>query len=162
MSTNTITADCVVSMNYQLTDETGAELDASNGEPLAYLHGHSNIIPGLERSLEGLKPGDQKQVVVAPTEGYGEHKPDLIFSLPRQQFAGEAPEVGMMVQLRSPEGEEMVASILAIDENEVKLDANHPLAGKTLHFDVEIVDVRPASAEEKAHGHSHGPEGHHH
>jgi FKBP-type peptidyl-prolyl cis-trans isomerase SlyD len=161
MPTETIVADMVVSMNYTLTDPTGNVLDASKGEPLEYLQGHQNIIPGLERELAGLQAGERKKVVVQPTDGYGEHNADLIFSLPRDQFGGQTPQIGMMVQLQSEEGV-MMASIKAVDEQQIMLDANHPLAGQELHFDVEIVAIRPASQEELSHGHPHGPDGHHH
>jgi FKBP-type peptidyl-prolyl cis-trans isomerase SlyD len=161
MATDTITQDMIVSMNYTLTDSEGKILDSSNEEPMEYLQGHSNIIPGLESALEGLKPGDRKQVTIQPSDGYGQHNPDLIFSLPLDQFGGEAPQTGMLVQLQSPEGE-MMATVAQIENNQVTLDANHPLAGQVLNFDVEIVKVRSASAEELSHGHPHGPHGHHH
>jgi len=161
MSANTITRDKIVSMNYTLTDNAGKVLDASNGEPMEYLQGHQNIIPGLETALEGLQAGERKQVTVQPGDGYGQHNPELIFSLPLDQFGGQAPQPGMLVQLQSPEGE-MMATIMKIEENQVTLDANHPLAGQVLNFDVEIVGIREASAEELSHGHPHGPNGHHH
>lgn len=161
MPADTISRDKVVSMNYTLTDNSGKVLDASNGEPMEYLQGHQNIIPGLEVALEGLKPGDRKQVTVQPTEAYGQHNPELIFALPLDQFGGQAPQTGMLVQLQSPEGE-MMATIVKIENNQVTLDANHPLAGQVLNFDVEILEVRSASAEELSHGHPHGPHGHHH
>ena len=161
MAVDTITRNKIVSMNYTLTDNAGKVLDASEGEPLEYLQGHQNIIPGLEVALEGLKPGDRKQVTVQPAEGYGQHNPELIFALPLGQFGGQPPEVGMLVQLQSPEGE-MMATIKQIEADQVTLDANHPLAGQVLNFDVEIVQVRDASEEELSHGHPHGPNGHHH
>ena len=161
MATEIITNDKIVAMNYTLTDPAGKVLDASEGEPLEYLQGHQNIIPGLERALEGLKPGDKKQVVVQPGEGYGERNADLQFMLPLEQFGGQAPEAGMMVQIKSDEGI-MMANIVGTEGDQVRLDANHPLAGQTLHFDVEIVSVREASKEEISHGHPHGPHGHHH
>jgi FKBP-type peptidyl-prolyl cis-trans isomerase SlyD len=161
MVADTVTRDTVVSMYYTLTDATGTILDASKDEPMEYLQGHQNIIPGLESELEGLKPGDHKKIVVQPEDGYGPHNPDLIFSLPLEQFGGESPQSGMVVQLQSPEGA-MMATVLKVENNEVTLDANHPLAGKTLNFEIEIVNIRPASAEELSHGHPHGPHGHHH
>lgn len=161
MATDTITSGKVVAMNYTLTDGAGKVLDASEGSPLEYLQGHQNIIPGLEKELEGLKPGDKKQVVVQPTEGYGERNPELQFTLPLEQFGGQSPEPGMMVQLQSEEGV-MMATIVKTEGDQVILDANHPLAGQILHFDVEIVEVRAASDEEISHGHPHGPDGHHH
>jgi FKBP-type peptidyl-prolyl cis-trans isomerase SlyD len=161
MAVDTITRDKIVSMNYTLTDNAGKVLDASEGEPMEYLQGHQNIIPGLEVALEGLKPGDRKKVTVQPTEAYGQHNPELIFALPLSQFGGQPPQMGMMVQLQSPEGE-MMATIKQIENDQVTLDANHPLAGQVLNFDVEIVEVRNASDEELSHGHPHGPNGHHH
>lgn len=161
MVAEAVSQDTVVKMNYTLTDATGNVLDASQDEPMEYLQGHHNIIPGLESALSGLKPGDRKQVTVQPDEGYGNHNPELIFSLPQEQFGGEAPQPGMVVQLQSPEGA-MMATIIKIENKEITLDANHPLAGQVLNFDVEIVGVRAASAEELTHGHPHGPDGHHH
>ncbi|MCE3236280.1 MAG: peptidylprolyl isomerase [Vampirovibrio sp.] len=161
MVSDTVSRDTVVSMNYTLTDNAGNILDASQGEPLEYLQGHQNIIPGLEKELEGLKPGERKKVTVQPEEGYGRHNPELIFSLPLEQFGGQAPQTGMVVQLQSPEGA-MMATIVKVENQQVTLDANHPLAGQVLNFDVEIVGIRSASTEELSHGHPHGPDGHHH
>jgi FKBP-type peptidyl-prolyl cis-trans isomerase SlyD len=161
MAANTIANGTVVSMNYTLTDMAGNILDASQGQPLQYLQGKGNIIPGLDKALEGLKPGEQKKVTVQPAEGYGQHNPELIFSLPLAQFGGQQPQPGMMVQLESPDGVVM-ATIVSADAQNVNLDANHPLAGQVLNFDVEIVEVREASPEELTHGHPHGPGGHHH
>jgi len=161
MVADSITRDTVVAMNYTLTDTTGNILDASQGEPMEYLQGHQNIIPGLEQALEGLKVGDRKQVTVQPEEAYGKHNPELIFALPLDQFGGQAPQAGMVVQLQSPEGA-MMATIVKVENNEVTLDANHPLAGQVLNFDVEIISLRSASSEELSHGHPHGPHGHHH
>ncbi|HEY9745973.1 MAG TPA: peptidylprolyl isomerase [Oculatellaceae cyanobacterium] len=161
MATEMITSGKVVSMNYILTDAAGKVLDSSEGEPLEYLQGYNNIIPGLERALEGLKPGDKKQVVVQPQDGYGERNADLQFTLPLAQFGGQVPQPGMMVQIQSDQGV-MMATIVHLQGEHVLMDANHPLAGQTLHFDVEIVGVRGASEEEILHGHPHGPNGHHH
>jgi FKBP-type peptidyl-prolyl cis-trans isomerase SlyD len=161
MAANTVANGTVVSMNYTLTDMAGNILDASQGQPLQYLQGKGNIIPGLEKALEGLKPGEHKKVTVQPAEGYGQHNPELIFSLPLAQFGGQQPQPGMMVQLESPDGVVM-ATIVSTDAQNVNLDANHPLAGQVLNFDVEIVEVREASPEELSHGHPHGPGGHHH
>jgi len=161
MVADTVSQDTVVSMNYTLTDTKGNVLDASQGEPMEYLQGHHNIIPGLENALEGLKPGDRKQVTVQPDEAYGKHNPELVFALPLDQFGGQTPQAGMMVQLQSPEGD-MMATIVKVENNEVMLDANHPLARQILNFEVEIVGIRPASTEELSHGHPHGPDGHGH
>ncbi|MBY0404918.1 MAG: peptidylprolyl isomerase [Cyanobacteria bacterium] len=160
--TEMIAENVVVAIQYELTDKTGAVLDSSDGEPLEYLHGHQNIIVGLEKALNGLKPGDKKKVEVSPEEGYGAYKPEMAFSVGLDQFEGDVPEEGLMVQLASEQGGSFVARVVSIQGNEVQLDANHPLAGKDLFFDVEVVQLRPASAEELAHGHPHGPHGHHH
>ena len=157
----TIAPDMIVGMKYTLRDAAGTVLDASEEAPLHYLQGHQNIIPGLERELAGLKVGDSKKIVVAAVDGYGEQSDDLLFSLPRAQFDGQAPEPGMMVQMESEEGA-MMATIVSVDEQQITLDANHPLAGKELHFEVTIAEIRAASAEELSHGHPHGPDGHHH
>lgn len=161
MVADLVAPNTVVKMNYTLTDATGNVLDASQGEPMEYLQGHQNIIPGLENALSGLKAGDKKQVTVQPEQGYGIHNPELIFGLPLAQFGGEAPQAGMVVQLQSEEGV-MMATIVKQEGEEVILDANHPLAGQVLNFDVEIVGIREASQEELSHGHPHGPHGHHH
>ena len=160
--TSSITKDTVVSFNYTLTDDEGNTLDQSReGEPLSYLHGYHNIIPGLESALESLKAGDRKKATISPELAYGPYSEQLCFSLPKSQLGSGDPVVGMMVQMSSPEGS-AVATIMDVKGDEVLLDANHPLAGKTLHFDVEITTVRAATAEEIEHGHVHGEGGHQH
>lgn len=154
--------DKVVSMNYTLKDDDGNVLDASEGEPLEYLQGHSNIIPGLEKALAGLNVGEKKVVVVRPEEGYGEYDPELQISLEREQFRGEVPPEGAVVELQADDGDMLVGKVSKVTDTEVLLDANHPLAGKTLHFEVEITSVRDASTEEISHGHPHGENGHEH
>jgi FKBP-type peptidyl-prolyl cis-trans isomerase SlyD len=158
-----IKENVVVAMNYQLKDDAGQLLDSSQqGAPLEYLHGHSNIIPGLERALAGMGVGEKKQVSIQPEEGYGQYNPELRFAVPAAQFQGAVPQVGMQFQLTSQSGESFVAQVVELSPEQVTLDANHPLAGKSLHFDVEITGLRAATAEELAHGHPHGPGGHHH
>jgi len=156
-----VTKDQVVSMKYTLTDAKGEVLDQSSEGPLEYLHGHGNIIPGLEQALDGLKVGDTKQVHVPAAQAYGELKADLKFSVDRQAFGDTEPQTGMVVQLHGGD-QHMVARITGVAETEVHLDANHPLAGQDLNFDVEIAGIREATPEELAHGHVHGPHGHHH
>jgi FKBP-type peptidyl-prolyl cis-trans isomerase SlyD len=151
----------VVFMNYRLVDDAGNELDATKDEPLAYLHGHRNIIPGLENALQGLKAGDKKQVTVTPVDGYGERQDDLRFRLPISEFGNQVPKVGSIVELEAQE-DSMLAHIIAVDADAVTLDGNHPMAGKTLHFTIEIVSVRPATSEELEHGHAHDGHNHHH
>lgn len=157
-----IEKDLVVAMNYTLTDGTGNVLDQSSGEPLHYLHGHDNIIPGLEKAMTGMAVGEKKRVEVPAKEAYGEYDPELCFALGRDAFGARTPEPGMVVELSGPGGRRMMARILEVAGEEIKLDPNHPLAGKDLTFDVEVTGVRPATPEELSHGHVHGPGGHHH
>jgi len=153
----------VVSMHYTLTDDSGDVLDSSRGgEPFSYLHGHSNIIPGLEKALEGTEAGFKSKVTVAPTEGYGEKNPEAIFEAPREHFPPDMKlEIGARVYADGPNGP-ITLTVVKLTDNGAVLDANHPLAGKTLHFEVEITTVRTATAEELAHGHVHGEGGHQH
>ncbi|MCL6417626.1 peptidylprolyl isomerase [Aestuariirhabdus sp. Z084] len=147
----------VVSMNYKLTDDTGEVIDSSEGgEPLNYLHGASNIIPGLEKELVGKVQGDALTVTVQPAEAYGELDPELVQTVEKGLFEGvESIEPGMMFQAQGPNGEVQRIMVKAVEGDEVTIDANHPLAGKVLHFEVEIVSVRDATEEEIAHGHVH-------
>ncbi|MGF1531669.1 MAG: peptidylprolyl isomerase [Puniceicoccaceae bacterium] len=152
----TVAAEKVVSIDYTLRGDDGQTIDSSEGRaPLDYLHGAQNIVPGLERELEGKAEGDQILVSVAPTEGYGDYDPKNVFEVPRSQFAeSQAIEPGMRFQAQTPEG---VTSFLVkeVGEDSVKLDGNHPLAGATLHFDVTVRAIRDASPEEVEHGHVH-------
>lgn len=158
-----IAENCVVSIHYELTNDAGEVLDASTeGEPLTYLHGAHNIIPGLENQLAGKQAGDQLKVTVQPQDGYGEHSPNLVQEVPRSAFPEpDELEVGMRFNAQSENGV-MSVVISQVGADTVTVDANHPLAGQVLHFAVTIDDVRTASAEELAHGHVHGPHGHHH
>jgi FKBP-type peptidyl-prolyl cis-trans isomerase SlyD len=154
----------VVSFHYTLTGDDGAEIDSSKGgEPLAYLHGSGGIIPGLEKELEGKVAGDKLNVTVQPEEAYGPVNADLIQPVPRSAFQGvDQIEVGMQFQAQGNGGQMQLVVVTAVDDESVTVDANHPLAGKVLHFDVAIDSVREASEEEKQHGHVHGPGGHDH
>jgi FKBP-type peptidyl-prolyl cis-trans isomerase SlyD len=145
----------VVNLKYTLKNDEGEVLDKSDAaSPFTYLHGAQQIVPGLENALEGLKVGDKKKVEVAPAEGYGELNEDLKLTVNRSQFpANVEVEAGMQFEAQSPDGQE---------GDKVKIDGNHPLAGQTLHFDVEVLSLRDATEEEKAHGHAHGEHGHHH
>jgi FKBP-type peptidyl-prolyl cis-trans isomerase SlyD len=153
----------VASFNYTLTNDAGEIIDTSTGRaPLAYLHGAGNIVPGLEKEMAGRKAGDRFDVVVAPEEGYGQPNPMLVQTVPRDAFQGvDSIEVGMEFQAQTPQGPLSVV-VSKVDAEEVTVDGNHPLAGKTLHFAIEVTDVRDASVEELQHGHVHGPGGHHH
>jgi FKBP-type peptidyl-prolyl cis-trans isomerase SlyD len=138
-------------------------LDSSEGrEPLAYLHGIGNIVPGLERQMAGHVAGDRFSAEVAPEEGYGNYIDELVQIVPRQSFQGiDDLAVGMQFQAQTGQGPIAVV-VTEIEGDEVTVDGNHPLAGETLHFAVEVVEVREASAEELQHGHVHGAGGHHH
>jgi FKBP-type peptidyl-prolyl cis-trans isomerase SlyD len=153
----------VATFHYTLTNASGQVIDSSaDRAPLAYLHGAGNIVPGLEKEMAGRQPGDVFKVVVSPEEGYGMPNPMMIQVVPREAFQGvETLEVGMEFQAQTPQGPMSVA-IAKIDGDEVTVDGNHPLAGQTLHFDIEVTEVRDASLEELTHGHVHGPGGHHH
>ena len=144
-----VTVDAVVSINYTLTDDEGLIIDSNEGRPpLVYLHGHDNIIPGLEKGLEGAAVGENRKVDVPPAEGYGDMDPDRIFELPKEEFPDEMPlEEGMQFCAETAAGE-MSITVAEVRDDTVVVDANHPLAGMTLHFDVEVLDVRQGSEEE--------------
>ena len=158
-----IAANQVVSIHYTLKGDDGEVIDSSaTGEPLTYLHGHGNLIPGLERELLGKSRGDKLQVKIAPADGYGEYDPQLVQRVPRRSLKGIANvRVGMRLQTQTPQGSRAV-TVTHITGDMVTLDGNHPLAGQNLNFDVEVAAVRPATEEELSHGHVHGPDGHHH
>jgi len=158
-----IAQDQVVSIHYTLRDDAGEVVDRSaDGAPLAYLHGHGQLIPGLERELTGKKPGERLQVKVPPAEAYGEYDHALVQKVPRRALKGVGdPRVGMRLQAQTPQGPRAV-TVTQVSGDLVTLDGNHPLAGKNLNFEVEVAAVRPATEEELAHGHVHGAGGHHH
>lgn len=152
-----IAQNSVVAFHYTLTNDAGEVLDSSEGrEPLTYLHGAGNIVPGLEKELEGRTAGDKVQATVAPEEGYGEKQSQLVQEVPRDAFQGvESVEPGMQFQAQTQGGPLMV-TVTQVEGDTVVVDGNHPLAGQTLNFDVEIAEVRAASEEEVEHGHVHG------
>jgi FKBP-type peptidyl-prolyl cis-trans isomerase SlyD len=158
-----VAQDSVVSIHYTLTSDAGEVIDSSSGgDALVYLQGHGNLIPGLERELEGKQAGAKLKVRVAPEDGYGEQDETLIQDVPRAAFQGVADiEVGMQFQAQSNHGPRTV-TITKVADDVITVDGNHPLAGQHLNFDVEITDVRAATEEELSHGHVHGPGGHHH
>ena len=158
-----ITQDSVVSIHYTLTSDAGEVLDSSSGgDPLVYLQGHGNLIPGLERELQGKQRGDKLTVRIAPADAYGELDDSLAQEVPRSAFQG-VPEiqVGMQFEAQSNHGPRTV-TITKVEDDKITVDGNHPLAGKHLNFAVEVTDVRAATQEELSHGHVHGPGGHHH
>ncbi|MCE5233046.1 MAG: peptidylprolyl isomerase [Mizugakiibacter sp.] len=154
---------CVASFHYTLTNDAGEVLDSSDGrEPLAYLHGAGNIVPGLEKALAGRSAGDAFEVEVAPEEGYGPRVEQLVQVVPRAAFQGVMQlEPGMQFRAQTDNGPLSVV-ITRIEGDDVTVDGNHPLAGVTLHFAIEVTEVREATAEETQHGHVHGAGGHHH
>jgi FKBP-type peptidyl-prolyl cis-trans isomerase SlyD len=158
-----ISADKVVLIHYTLTDEDGEVLDSSHGQaPLAYIHGMGNIIPGLEKALAGRSVGETFRVSIEPEEGYGLRDEDLIQAAPRSAFHGvDDIEPGMQFHAETPEGMQLVTVVEVMDD-EVILDGNHPMAGMTLNFAVEVTDIRDATSEELDHGHVHGSGGGHH
>lgn len=158
-----IQANAVVSIDYILKNDAGNVLDQSAPDaPLSYLHGHNNLISGLEAALEGKATGDQLTAVIPPEEAYGAYNENLIEAVPRQMFQGvDNIEPGMQFQAQTAQGVQVV-TVTEVSDETVTIDGNHALAGETLHFDVTIKEVREASAEELSHGHAHGPGGHHH
>jgi FKBP-type peptidyl-prolyl cis-trans isomerase SlyD len=158
-----IAKDKVVSIDYTLTGSGGDVIDSSQGqEPLTYLHGAGNIIPGLEQALEGKSAGDQVNATVPPEQGYGQKNPALVQPVPRAQFPGVNDiAVGMQFQAQTNHGPRVV-TVVGVDPDNVTVDANHPLAGETLNFDVKVVGVRDATQQELDHKHAHGPGGHKH
>lgn len=158
-----VAQDAVVLINYTLKNDAGEVLDKSEaGEPLAYLHGRGNLIPGLEKQIEGKQAGDKLNVSIAPADGYGEHSDDLIQRIPRRSLQGVGNvKVGMQLHAQTEQGVQTFTVTQLIGDM-VTIDGNHPLAGQTLHFDVEVAEVREATEEELSHGHVHGAGGHHH
>lgn len=154
----------IVSIEYTLKDDKGQVLDKSEpGEPLTYLHGQGQIVPGLESALAGKMAGDTFSIRVPPADGYGELEKEGIFRIPRAKLPpGVKPEVGMELANRSPDGHVFRFKITEVLDKEVVADANHPLAGQHLNFAVKVVSVREATDEEKEHGHVHGEGGHDH
>jgi FKBP-type peptidyl-prolyl cis-trans isomerase SlyD len=156
----------IVFLQYTLRNDAGEILDqASADDPLFYLHGAENIVPGLEKELTGKQPGDRFQVTIAPAEGYGERSGPGPQAVPRASFPDTmAIEAGMPFLAEGEDGRPFPVWVSSADAHTVMVDRNHPLAGETLHFDVEVVRTRPATRDELAHGHPHGPEGteHHH
>lgn len=147
--------------HYTLTNGEGDRLDSSEGgDPLAYLHGHKNIVPGLEKQLTGKTVGDAFVAEVPPAEGYGERQGPGPQRMPRSAFPEGFPfQVGRPFGAQTEEGQQIMLWIVGLEEEDVLVDIDHPLAGQTLHFDVNIVGVRDATAAEVEHGHAHGVDG---
>jgi FKBP-type peptidyl-prolyl cis-trans isomerase SlyD len=158
-----IAKDTVVSIDYRLHLGDGNTVDESDeGEPLVYLHGYEEIVPGLERALEGKKAGDTLKVTVAPEDAYGQYDQDGVEEVPREDFPPDMElEAGGIVTATDEEGDDVDFLVKEVREKTVVVDFNHPLAGKTLHFEVTVREVRKATPEELEHGHAHTP-GHEH
>jgi FKBP-type peptidyl-prolyl cis-trans isomerase SlyD len=165
MSENLIIGDgVVVTLNYTLRTDDGALIDSSTADdPLAYLHGADNIVPGLEQALAGKTVGFSGKVTVEPEDGYGEREDLPPQAVPRSAFPADARiAAGMQFMAEGPNGEHAPIWIAGVEGDQVLVDSQHPLAGKTLNFEVEVLAVRSATADELSHGHPHGPDGHGH
>lgn len=159
-----ITKDKVVQLSYTLKDENGDTLETNKGQdPMAYLHGHNNMMLGVEKALEGKQKGDSFSVTVEPKEAYGERRDDAEQRIPVKHLMGNTKvwKKGMTAIVNTEQGQRQV-TITKMGKFMVTVDTNHPLAGRTLTFDLDVVDVRDASAEEISHGHAHGVGGHQH
>lgn len=156
----TVADELVVSLDYILRLDDGEVIDSSSaddGEPLVFLQGQGDIIPGLEQALYGMAVGEEKEVVVSPAGGYGEHDPDAFELVEHDVFPPDLTlEVGMALRMRDGSGEALVAYVAEVRPDGVLLDFNHPLAGETLFFNVKVLGLRPATEEELEHGHVHG------
>jgi len=153
----------VVGIHYTLTDAQGNTLDSSDGrDPLFYLHGNGNLIPGLERELENKQKEDDLKVTIQPEDAYGQRNEEMVYQIERSKFPDpKNVERGMTFTSHTEQGD-INLTVVKIDDDLITLDANHPLAGQELTFDVKVVDVRDASEEELDHGHVHEPGAHHH
>ena len=158
-----IASGTVASFHYTLRGEDGAELENSrDGEPVAYLHGHGNILPALEEQLAGHAPGDTLSVTLAPEQAYGLRHADSIQRVPLKHLHARGRlRPGMVAAVETEHGARQV-TVVKVGKFNADVDTNHPLAGRTLSFDIEVLEVRAASEEEIAHGHAHGAGGHHH
>jgi FKBP-type peptidyl-prolyl cis-trans isomerase SlyD len=154
----------VTILHYSLTGDDGAVIETTRGEaPVAVLVGHGHLVPGLERAITGRSVGERFEVVVPPADGYGERTSPGAQPVSRREFPRDARLVeGMPLRLRGADGEPTIVWVTKVQGSQVWIDVDHPLAGKTLHFDVEVIATRPATDDELAHGHAHGAEGHGH
>ncbi len=159
-----IALNAVVSIDYTVKDNDGTVLDTSQGqEPLTYIHGHRQIVAGLESALEGRGKGESFQAEVPPELGYGQRDDERVMKVPRKELPKEMkPAVGMQIFAESPDGHTVPLWITEVSAADVTLDGNHPLSGMKLFFSVSVKDVRTATKEELEHGHVHGAGGHHH
>jgi FKBP-type peptidyl-prolyl cis-trans isomerase SlyD len=147
----------VVTFHYELKDDQGALLDSSTGgEPLVYLQGSHGVVPGLEQALTGKSAGDQFDLTLQPEDAYGPVRPELVQTVPREAFASvNEVRPGMRFRAEDQEGRSQAILVREVTDESVTVDANHPLAGQVLHFAISVEKVRPATADELAHGHAH-------
>ncbi len=152
----TIADKKAVTINYTLKDDNDVVIDTSNDSSFTYLHGANNIIPGLENELTGKKAGDKFSVVIKPEDAYGEYNDQLTQVVDKAAF-GEQQDIepGMQFHAQGDNGQMVVITVSKVDGDQITIDGNHPLSGVTLHYDVEVMDVRDATADELAHGHIH-------
>lgn len=158
-----IIRNSVVTLKYEVRDADGNVVDRA-AEPVSYLHGHGSIFPKVEDALAGKEPGDKVRELLAAADAFGERDPQLVRREPRAKFPGKL-KTGMMFEGEMTHGDHshpVRFRVVRLDADEVTLDANHPLAGQAIEFRATVLDVRPATPEEIAHGHAHGPGGHHH
>ena len=151
----------VLSFNYTLKDNQGQVLDASTEGPMAFLEGSGQIIPALEEQIKSMTAGEKKTVKLVAKDAYGEHEPKMQMKVPKAELSHLALEIGGFLQLQLQD-QVKVVRVAEMNDQEVTLDGNHPLAGVDLEFDIEMVEARAATPEELTHGHAHGPGGHHH
>ncbi len=153
----------VVTLNYTLKDNEGNIIDSADDGSFAYLHGAANIIPGLEHALQGKSAGEELSVTIEPEQGYGERNENMTQVVPRKMFeTDDEIKIGMQFHAESPDGQPMTVTVIDVNDDEVTIDGNHPLAGTVLNFDLQILDIREATAEEQEHGHVHGAGSHQH
>lgn len=158
-----IKKNAVVAMHYRLTNNAGDLIDESNDTPLTFIYGIGQIIPGLEAALEGKVANDKLKVKVDAKDAYGERNDAMVQAIPKSQLVGVPNlQVGMQLEAQADENQRIIVTVTEIQDDHIVIDGNHPLAGVELNFDVEIINVREATAEELDHGHVHGPGGHQH
>ena len=154
--TDTVQDNLVITLDYKLFVEDEMMESTEDGEPILFIQGIGQIIPGLENALYGMEVGDQKSVVIQPEDAYGEYDPESLQEAKKEEFSEEIPlDVGTFLDLEDDEGDVLSAQVIAAEEDTVTLDFNHPLAGKTLTFEITVTDLRPASEEELDHAHVH-------
>ena len=152
----TIQNQKVITIDYVLKDDQGVLIDESQDGSFCYLHGASNIIPGMENALTGKAQGDELQLVIQPADAYGEYNADMTQVVDRSMFdTSDKIEAGMQFQAQDQEGHIMMITISKVDGDQITIDGNHPLAGVTLHYDIKVIDIRDATEEELSHGHVH-------